>query len=146
MSDFNFYNAYFKPNRGISKIVPDPRYNPNNAIRLVSGTKLAKGVTIGKFLGAAGEKTNLNHIVTATERLNIARQLYLQAMAMNTINTNIGKFQNYFASTFIVVDNSTGANAKGAAQSAYKKIAAWAKKVPIENPRDKKWVDAQRGK
>lgn len=94
MSDFNFYNAYFKPNRGISKIVPDPRYNPNNAIRLVSGTKLAKGVTIGKFLGAAGEKTNLNHIVTATERLNIARQLYLQAMAMNTINTNIGKFQN----------------------------------------------------
>lgn len=86
---------------------------------------------------------------TALER-NAARARSLPDDMVKTmwkeVQNNIGKFQNYFASTFIVVDNSTGANAKGAAQSAYKKIAAWAKKVPMENPRVKKWVDAQRGK
>ena len=47
--DFNFYNSYYRPNPGIKNIVPDPLYNPNNANYINSGTKLAKGVTIGKF-------------------------------------------------------------------------------------------------
>lgn len=94
MSDFNFYNSYYKPNPGIRKIVPDPVYNPNNAIRIYSGTKLAKGVSIGKFLGGAGEKTNLNHITSESEKLEIARQLYLQAMAMNTVNLDNGRFED----------------------------------------------------
>ncbi len=92
MSDFNFYNSYYKPNPGIKKIVPDPVYNPNNAPFISSGTKLAKGVSIGKFLGGVGEKTNMNHITDDAERLQIARQLYLQAMAMNTVNTDLGQF------------------------------------------------------
>ena len=92
MSDFNFYNPYYKPNPGIKKIVPDPVYNPNNAPFISSGTKLAKGVSIGKFLGGVGEKTNMNHITDDAERLQIARQLYLQAMAMNTVNTDLGQF------------------------------------------------------
>ena len=92
MSSFNFYNSYYKPNPGIKKIVPDPVYNPNNAPFISSGTKLAKGVSIGKFLGGVGEKTNMNHITDNAERLQIARQLYLQAMAMNTVNTDLGQF------------------------------------------------------
>tara|TARA_B100001287_G_scaffold8906_1_gene6891 strand:+ start:405 stop:1049 length:645 start_codon:yes stop_codon:yes gene_type:complete len=92
MSDFNFYNSYFKPNPGIKKIVPDPVYNPNNAPFISSGTKLARGVSIGKFLGGVGEKTNMNHVTDDAERLQIARQLYLQAMAMNTVNTDLGQF------------------------------------------------------
>tara|TARA_Y100001954_G_C15786105_1_gene592574 strand:- start:44 stop:688 length:645 start_codon:yes stop_codon:yes gene_type:complete len=92
MSDFNFYNSYFKPNPGIKKIVPDPVYNPNNAPFISSGTKLARGVSVGKFLGGVGEKTNMNHITDDAERLQIARQFYLQAMAMNTINTDLGQF------------------------------------------------------
>jgi len=92
MSSFNFYNSYYKPNPGIKKIVPDPVYNPNNAPFISSGTKLAKGISIGKFLGGVGEKTNMNHITDDAERLQIARQLYLQAMAMNTVNTDLGQF------------------------------------------------------
>lgn len=92
MSDFNFYNSYYKPNPGIKKIVPDPLYNPNNAPFISSGTKLARGVSIGKFLGGVGEKTNMNHITDNAERLQIARQFYLQAMAMNTVNTDLGQF------------------------------------------------------
>lgn len=92
MSSFNFYNSYYKPNPGIKKIVPDPVYNPNNAPFISSGTKLAKGISIGKFLGGVGEKTNMNHITDNAERLQIARQLYLQAMAMNTVNTDLGQF------------------------------------------------------
>ena len=94
MSDFNFYNSYYQPNPGIKKIVPDPVYNPNNAPFISSGTKLARGVSIGKFLGAVGEKTNLNHITNDADRLQIARQLYLHAMAMNTINMDLGQFMN----------------------------------------------------
>ena len=93
--NFNYYNSYFTPNPGAkSQILPDPLYNPNNAASITSGTKLARGITIGKFLGGAGEKTNMNHITDATERLQIARQLYLQAVALNTVNTNMGKFSN----------------------------------------------------
>ena len=94
MTDFNFYNSYYKPNPGIKNIIPDPLYNPNNADFIHSGTKLAKGVSIGKFLGGVGEKTNMNHITDDAERLQIARQFYLQAMAMNTVNTNEGRFKN----------------------------------------------------
>lgn len=62
------------------------------------------------------------------------------------VQKNIGKFQNFFASTFIIVDNSEGANSKGAGLAAYKKIKAWAKKVPLENPKVKQWIDQQRPK
>ncbi len=62
------------------------------------------------------------------------------------VQKNIGKFQNFFASTFIIVDNSEGSNAKGAGLAAYKKIKAWAKKVPLENPKVKQWIDQQRPK
>jgi|TARA_B100001094_G_C17937277_1_gene673730 predicted kinase len=61
------------------------------------------------------------------------------------VQNNIGKFSNYFGTTFIVLDNSDGSNAEGAAMGAYKKIKAWAKKTPTENPRVKKWIDRQRG-
>jgi|TARA_B110000858_G_C17744855_1_gene446798 predicted kinase len=62
------------------------------------------------------------------------------------VQKNIGKFQNFFASTFIIVDNSEGANAKGAGLAAYKKIKAWAKKVPTSHPKVKQWMDQQRPK
>ena len=94
MSDFNFYNSYYQPNPGIKKIVPDPVYNPNNAPFISSGTKLARGVSIGKFLGAVGEKTNLNHITNDADRLQIARQLYLHAMAMNTMDSETQYLQS----------------------------------------------------
>ena len=88
-------NDYFTPNPGQKQIIPDPSFNPNNARVITAGTKLAKGITIGKFLGGAGEKTNLNHIQSQSERLQIARNLYPQAVAMDRINNSLGKFVNH---------------------------------------------------
>jgi predicted kinase len=86
---------------------------------------------------------------TALER-NAARSRSLPDSMVTSmwqdVQKNMGKFQNFFASTFIIVDNSEGANWEGAGLSAYKKIKAWAKKVPLENPKVKQWIDQQRPK
>jgi predicted kinase len=60
------------------------------------------------------------------------------------VQNNIGKFQNFFSRTFIVVDNSIGANTQGATLAVYKKIKAWAQS-DIESPRAKAWIKSQRG-
>jgi len=85
----------FVPNPGIKTVIPDPTYNPNNAIAITPATKLSKGVTMGKFLGASGEFTNLNHVTNAADKLQIARQFYLQAEAMSTVNRSQGQFRAY---------------------------------------------------
>jgi predicted kinase len=61
----------------------------------------------------------------------------------NSVQKNIGKFQNYFGANFIVVDNSEGANYEGAVNSAYKKMAKWIKTEP-KSSLAKKWIKAQK--
>ncbi len=75
-------------------ILVDPVYNPNNQGQITSATKLGPGVTIAKFLGAYGDKTPFNHVVTNTARQQIARHLYLQAEAMRIINGNTVNFND----------------------------------------------------
>ncbi len=70
------------------KILVDPVYNPMQQTAIGSATKLAPGVTIAKFLGAHGDRTNLNHIVNPQSREQIARNLYLHAEALRTINND----------------------------------------------------------
>jgi dephospho-CoA kinase len=60
------------------------------------------------------------------------------------VQNNIGKFQNFFSRTFIVVDNSIGANTQGATLAVYKKMKAWANS-DIESPIARAWIKAQRG-
>jgi dephospho-CoA kinase len=60
------------------------------------------------------------------------------------VQNNIGKFQNFFSRTFIVVDNSIGANTQGATLAVYKKIKAWASS-DIESPIARAWIKSQRG-
>lgn len=60
------------------------------------------------------------------------------------VQNNIGKFQNFFSRTFIVVDNSAGANTQGATLAVYKKMKAWASSN-IESPIAKAWIKSQRG-
>ena len=88
-------SEYFKPNPGQKQIIPDPQYNPNNVSFISASTKLAKGVSVGKFLGGVGEKTNLNHVPAQADRLKIARNLYPQAEAMARINSSTGKFKHH---------------------------------------------------
>ena len=60
------------------------------------------------------------------------------------VQNNIGKFQNFFSRTFIVVDNSIGANTQGATLAVYKKMKAWSQS-DIESPIAKAWIKSQRG-
>ena len=78
-------------------ITPDPVYNPNFKDVINSKTKLAKGITIAKFLGGKGDKITLDHIspTDIVTRKAIARQLYLQAEAMNLISDDTGKFKDH---------------------------------------------------
>lgn len=77
-------------------ILVDPSYNPNflNPAQISSGTKLAPGVSIAKFLGAYGDKTPFGFVGSAATRQQIARQLYLHAELIRTINGNTDFFND----------------------------------------------------
>lgn len=60
------------------------------------------------------------------------------------VQNNIGKFQNFFSRTFIVVDNSIGTNTQGATLAVYKKMKAWASS-DIESPVARAWIKLQKG-
>lgn len=75
-------------------ILTDPLYNPNLQPTITSATKLGPGISIAKFLGAYGDRTPFNHVATASDRLEIARNLYLQAHAMRMVNENTDDFKS----------------------------------------------------
>jgi hypothetical protein len=54
-------------------MLPDPKYNPSNSGGITSGTKLGPGITMAKFLGARGSRTNLEkHDEVFSDRLQLA--------------------------------------------------------------------------
>lgn len=77
-------------------IVPDSVYNPNflNPSSISSATKLGPGISIAKFLGAYGDRTSFSHVGTGTQRLQIARNLYMHAELMRAINGNTDFFND----------------------------------------------------
>lgn len=76
-------------------MLPDPKYNPSNSGGITSGTKLGPGITMAKFLGARGSRTNLEkHDEVFSDRLQLANNLYLHAEAMQTIYNNF-EFSEY---------------------------------------------------
>lgn len=66
-------------------LIVEPRFNPNLIKEITSETKLAPGITIAKFLGAYSDRTSFDHITNSPERLEIARQLVVQAQAMRSV-------------------------------------------------------------
>ena len=66
-------------------LIVEPRFNPNLKKTITSETKLAPGITIAKFLGAYSDRTSFDHITNSPERLEIARQLVVQAQAMRSV-------------------------------------------------------------
>lgn len=75
-------------------VLVDPVYNPEFRSEITSATKLAPGVTIAKFLGAYGDRTSFNHVASKSSRLQVARNLYMQAEAMRIINGNTENFND----------------------------------------------------
>lgn len=79
-------------------IVPDQNYNPNFVDVIDSGTKLAPGVSISKFLGSKGNPCSLSTITKYKEdqsaRQQLARNLYLHAEMFRSINGNVDFFRD----------------------------------------------------
>lgn len=76
--------------------LPDPQYNPDFVLdeNLNSKTKLSKRVTIGKFFVNTGSFFDYDNKSYA-DRLEIAKNLYLQAEAMKIMNITYGPFRDY---------------------------------------------------
>lgn len=85
----------FVPKNNKKRILPDPQYNPLNAVQINSFTKLAKGVRLAKFLGGLGQAATLNHIQDPAEKLQVALNLYPQAVAMSSIIEDRGSFKDH---------------------------------------------------
>jgi len=82
-----------KPRNNQKQVTVDPLYNPMKEIYgITPKTKLAKGITIAKFLGGKGDGTTLNHITAETDKQQLARNLYMHAYAMSLVNDDEGKF------------------------------------------------------
>jgi hypothetical protein len=75
-------------------VLPDPKYNPDLHGFVTSKTRLERGITMAKFLGAYGDKTSLNHITNESVRKRIARNLTLHARAINMVNGNTNRFND----------------------------------------------------
>jgi shikimate kinase len=61
----------------------------------------------------------------------------------NAVQDNIGKFQKFFGTGMIIVDNSDGADYESGAMTAYKKMSKWVSMKP-KHPEAKKWIDSQK--
>ena len=79
----------------VRQIVADPVYNPDmqNA-PITSSTKLSRGTTISKFLGAPGSKCSLDSIPLLNDRQDLARQWYLHAWLMEGV-ASVKDFSSY---------------------------------------------------
>lgn len=79
-------------------IIPDQKYNPEFQKTVNSGTKLAPGVSLSKFLGTLGNPCSLSTITRyqndGTERRQLARNLYLHAELFRSINGNTDFFKD----------------------------------------------------
>ena len=76
-------------------LTPSQQYNPE--LNLVTQgvidakTPLAKGVKLGTFLGGHGDPTTINHITDETERVRIAKNLYLHANFMSSVQQHLDR-------------------------------------------------------
>ena len=71
----------------------DPKYNPNFVGNITSKTKLAPGISVGKFTGAPGSRTRIESF-PSQDRPQILRNLYMHAEAMRVINENQSQFKD----------------------------------------------------
>ena len=71
----------------------DPLYDPNSHTNITMKKKLSPYTTIGTFVGGHGDKGNWEAL-TKTEKEQAARNFYLQAEVMRTVQENDAEFQD----------------------------------------------------
>lgn len=72
------------------KLLIDPKYDPNTQTEITSATKLGPGITMAKFLGAKGSRTQLKKLYDENftgkvDRLQLARNLVLHSQILQSI-------------------------------------------------------------
>ena len=109
--------------------------------------KIAKQVKQLRELGYEAAMIFVNTDLDTAVQRNRARARSLPDMMVeklwHDVQKNIGKFSNLFGNQMFIIDNSDGANWKGATQSTYKRINAWSKNAPTL-PQAKKWIAQQK--
>ena len=79
-------------------VLPDQKFNPNFQDIILSSTKLAPGVSLAKFLGTKGNPCSLTTVPKyqndQTERKQLARNLYLHAELVRSVNGNTDMFKD----------------------------------------------------
>ena len=76
----------------ITTVVPNAIYNPVFQPEITAKTKLGPGIPMSSFFGWSDAVT-INQITKRSDRLTLAKQYYLHAEAMATINSTIGSKQ-----------------------------------------------------
>jgi hypothetical protein len=81
------------------KILVDPQYNPQFASSITSATKLGPGISMAKFLGSKGSRTQLKKLYSKSffggaDYKQIARNLVLHTHAILSISGNLA-FANH---------------------------------------------------
>ena len=76
-------------------LIPNQLYNPELQLakygEINSKTKLGKGIPLAKFLGGYGDPITLDHVTDDTEKLKIARNLYVHAEFMLSVQEHLEK-------------------------------------------------------
>ena len=70
-------------------IVPDAQYDPTFQPSITGRTRLAQSITLSKFLGSYSDPNTLNHLTNA-DKLLLAKQYYLHAQVLQSINSSPG--------------------------------------------------------
>lgn len=70
-------------------ILPDSQYDPTFQPEITGRTRLAQSITLSKFLGSYSDPNSLNHLATP-DKLLLAKQYYLHAQVMQSINSSPG--------------------------------------------------------
>lgn len=85
--------SIFKAKRADTNIIPEPQYNPFYQEDITTHTKLARGITIAKFLGTEDPQT-LDFISDINTKKQLAKYLYVHATIIKTIMDNKDMFRD----------------------------------------------------
>jgi len=78
----------------VVKIQPNPIYDPRRKKFITERTKLARGITVAKFLGGHGDSVTIDHMF-AEDRFETAKYLYLHGQLMRSVIEDEGEFDEF---------------------------------------------------
>lgn len=70
-------------------IIPDAQYDPTFQPVITGRTRLANSITLSKFLGSYNDPVSISHL-DSDEKLLLAKQYYLHAQVLQSINSSPG--------------------------------------------------------